>query len=263
MKRIVVKLGGHALDSLGPSAPLLNQLASDIGQLMSGGTEVVLVHGGGPQIEELLETARVESRFHEGLRITDTLTMSYVAMALSHVNLLVTAALNHAGVSAAGLSGVDATLFRSSTLGEPWQRAGATPRVRPEIITSLWANGFCPVVSPIAVDDAGDLVNCNADTAAGALAGSLDAEALIMLSDVDQVRDDPDDPSSALEKLSSAQASALIESGAARDGMVPKLRAALDALDAGARSIVMANGTRHHALRDALRRSIPTTEITS
>ncbi len=261
MKRVVVKLGGHALDGLGASAPLLAELAQDIAHLSSGGTEVVLVHGGGPQIEELLETAKIESRFHEGLRITDTLTMNYVAMALGHVNMLISAALNHAGIAAVGLCGVDGTLFCANSLGEPWQRAAATPKVRPEVVTSLWANGFCPVVSPIAVDDVGELVNCNADTAAGALAGTLDAELLVLLSDIDQVRDDPDDPGSALAHLSSFQASALIESGAAREGMVPKLRAALDALDAGAGRILMANGARHHALRDALSGAIPTTEI--
>ena len=121
----MVKIGGHALDSLSPSSALLADLAHDIAQLASDGVEVALVHGGGPQIEELLETARVESRFHEGLRITDTLTMSYVAMALGHVNLLITAAMNHAGLACVGLSGADASLFSSTSLGEPWQRAGA------------------------------------------------------------------------------------------------------------------------------------------
>jgi len=262
VSRLVVKIGGHALDSLSPSSALLADLAHDIAQLASDGVEVALVHGGGPQIEELLETARVESRFHEGLRITDTLTMSYVAMALGHVNLLITVAMNHAGLACVGLSGADASLFSSTSLGEPWQRAGAAPSVRIKVITSLWASGLCPVISPLAVDHAGDLVNCNADTVAGALAGSLDAEALVLLSDVDQVRDDPDDPSSALSHLNARQVNSLIDSGAAREGMVPKLRAALDALDAGARRVLMANGTRHHALRDAMSGAIPTTEIT-
>ena len=261
MKRLVVKIGGHALDSMEPNSPLLVQLAQDIAHLTSGGTEIALVHGGGPQIEELLETARVESRFHEGLRITDTATMNYVAMALCHVNLLVTASLNHAGVPSVGLSGADGSLFVSTSLGEPWQRAGTTPAVRTEIVTSLWANGFSPVICSLAVDEDGELVNCNADTAAGALAGALDAETLVLLSDVDQVRDDSDDPSSALAHLSAFQLTSLLESGAARDGMVPKLRAALDALDAGAQRVLLANGTRHHALRDAMNGTIPTTEI--
>ncbi len=261
MKRLVVKIGGHAMDSLAPNAPLLAQLAQDVAHLVSGGSEVALVHGGGPQIEDLLETAQVESRFHEGLRITDTVTMNYVAMALSHVNLLVTAALNHAGVPSVGLSGADGSLFVSTSLGEPWQRAGATPVVRTEVVTSLWANGFSPVICSLAVDELGELVNCNADTAAGALAGALEAEALILLSDVDQVRDDPEDPSSALAHMNAFQVRSLLASGAARDGMVPKLRAALDALDAGAQRVLLANGTRHHALRDTINGAIPATEI--
>lgn len=261
MKRLVVKIGGHALDSLEPTSASLVELAQDVAHLTSGGTEVALVHGGGPQIEELLEAANVESRFHEGLRITDTVTMNYVAMALSRVNLLVTAAFNQAGVPCVGLTGADGSLFVSASLGEPWQRAGATPTVHSEVVTSLWANGFIPIICSLAVDKSGELVNCNADTAAGALTGALDAEALVLLSDVDQVRDDPDDPSSALSHLTAAQLTFLLESGAARDGMAPKLRAALDALDAGALRIVLANGTRHHALHDAISGAIPTTEI--
>ncbi|MFZ1062229.1 MAG: acetylglutamate kinase [Acidimicrobiales bacterium] len=261
MKRLVVKIGGHAMASLEPSSASLVELAQDVAHLVSGGTEVAIVHGGGPQIEELLETVKVESRFHEGLRVTDTATMEYVAMALGRVNLLVTAAFNHAGVPGVGLSGADGSLFVSKSMGEPWQRAGATPRVRTEVVTSLWANGFSPIICSLAVDKAGELVNCNADTAAGALAGALDADALVLLSDVDQVRDDPDDPSTALSRLSAAQLSALLDGGAARDGMVPKLRAALDALGAGALRVVLANGTRHHALRDAMSGAVPTTEI--
>lgn len=261
MKRLVVKIGGHALDSLSPDSALLGDLAHDVVHLSAGGTEVALVHGGGPQIEDLLETAGVESRFHEGLRVTDTLTMSYVAMALGHVNLQLCAAMNHAGLACVGLSGADGSLFISDSLGEPWQRAGASPAVRTEVVTSLWANGFSAVISSLAVDDAGDLVNCNADTAAGALAGALDAEALVLLSDVDQVRDDPEDPSSVLAHLTAFQVRSLLESGAAQGGMVPKLKAALDALEAGAQRVLLANGTRHHALRDALASAIPTTEI--
>jgi acetylglutamate kinase len=249
------------MDALEPTSVLLGQLAQDIARLANDGYNVALVHGGGPQIEELLETARVESRFHEGLRITDTLTMSYVAMALGHVNVLMTAALNHAGVACVGLSGADGSLFVATSLGEPWQRAGATPAVRSDVVTSLWASHFSPVICSLAVDGAGELVNCNADTAAGALAGALGAEALVLLSDVDQVRDDPDDPSSALDHVNAKEVTALLESGAAKGGMVPKLRAALDALDGGARRVLLANGTRHHALWDAMSGVIPTTEI--
>lgn len=261
MKRLVVKIGGHALDSLKSDAPVLRDLAADISSLTREGTDVALVHGGGPQIAELLSKVGVESRFHEGLRITDELTMTYVAMALAQVNLLITAALNQCGLSCVGLSGADGKLFCARSLGEPWLRAGDTPHVRGDVVTSLWVSGFIPVISSIAVDASGDLLNCNADTAAGALAGSLGADALVLLSDIDQLRADADDPTTALERVSADEVRGLLDSGAARDGMRPKMTAALDALDAGAARIIMANGTRPHALGNSLSSSVATTEV--
>ncbi len=261
MRRVVVKLGGHALDSLRPTAPVLVDLAHDITELKSRGIDVALVHGGGPQIADLLDTAGLASRFVNGLRITDTVTMMYVAMALQHVNLLITAALSHNGVSSVGIGGGDGSLFTSVSLGEPWLRAGATPTVRTELVSALWASGFSPVISPLAIDAEGELLNCNADTSAGALAGALDADLLVLLSDIDQLRADVDDPSSALAKVSVAEVEKLVETGAIKEGMRPKVAAALDALHAGAARIVIANGKRPHALRDALESHIPTTEV--
>jgi acetylglutamate kinase len=113
----------------------------------------------------------------------------------------------------------------------------------------------------LAVDSSGGLVNCNADTAAGALAGALGADALVLLSDIDQLRADADDPTSAIARVSADEVRALISSGAARDGMRPKMIAALDALSGGAARIIMASGTRPHSLRDALNSSVATTEV--
>lgn len=261
MKRVVVKIGGHALDSLRPHATVLVDLAHDMNELKQQGTQSALVHGGGPQIGELLDTVGVASRFVEGLRVTDTVTMMYVAMALQHVNLLITAGLSQNGVSSVGVGGVDGALFTSRSLGEPWKRAGATPTVDTDVIRTLWAGGFTPVISPFAVDNEGALLNCNADSSAGALAGALDADVLVMLSDVDQLRSDVDDPSTALAKVSSADVERLLTSGAAKEGMRPKLAAALDALNAGATRIIIANGKRPHALHEALAGRIPTTEV--
>lgn len=256
-----MKVGGHALASLEPDATVLTQLASDIVELRSTGTRCVIVHGGGPQIAELLERARVPSRFHEGLRITDNETMRYVAMALGEVNVLVVAALERAGLECIGLCGADRSMFRAQSLGKPWDRAGGPPEVRTGFIESLWAIGLTPVVNPVSVDGAGHLLNCNADTVAGALAGALGASELVLLSDIDQLRANPDDAHSALTSVTSGEVRRLVELGAAREGMRPKMTAALDALDAGATRIIMANGTRPHALRRALDRSIPTTEV--
>jgi acetylglutamate kinase len=258
---LVVKLGGHALDDLGATSVVLSGLAQDIQLLRDGGTDVVVVHGGGPQIATLLGVAGLESCFHEGLRITDALTMRYVAMALAEVNLAITVALNRAGLASVGLDGADATLLEASSLGEPWVRAGSVPKVRGEIVTALWSSGLTPVVSPIAVDESGELLNCNADTVAGALAGALGADVLVLLSDVDQLRAVPDDEGSALDSVGAASVRELVTSGAARDGMRPKMEAALNALDGGAGRILLANGTRAHALRDAMHGRIATTEV--
>ena len=256
-----MKMGGHALDSLAVQAPVLRDLAHDVNALRSAGTDVAIVHGGGPQIAALLETAGLESQFHHGLRITDPATMGYVAMALSYVNLRIVAALNEAGLASIGLTGADATVLRATSLGDPWQRAGASPVVDVKVVESMWRDGYTPVLNSIAVDADGELLNCNADTVAGAVAGASDAAALVLLSDIDQLRTDADDPASALTSVTMQQVRAMIENGSARDGMRPKMVAALDALEGGAERIVMANGTRRHALRDALTSAIPTTEV--
>lgn len=259
---IVVKIGGHALDDLRTSSTVLIDLALDVMGLLDAGERVVLVHGGGPQIADLLARVGLESRFVDGLRVTDDATMRVVAMALAEVNLRIVAAFNQAGLTTVGLNGADASLFRASSLGEPWGRAAGAPSVHVESVAALLAAGLVPVVSSIALDEAGDLLNCNADSAAGALARALDADRLVLLSDVDQIRADAADASSALASLTYEQLHALVDSGAARDGMRPKAQAALAALDGGARVVTLANGARPHALAGALRAEIPTTEVT-
>lgn len=259
----MVKVGGHALDSLAPDGPVLVDLAHDVMALRGTGVDVVLVHGGGPQIADLLGRLGLASTFHEGLRVTDAETMEVVAMALSLVNLQIVAALGHAGLDAVGLSGADGGLLTSVGVGEPWIRVGASPTVRPDVIESLWSRGETPVVCPIALDASGQMLNVNADVAAGALAAALGADALILLSDVDQVRLDPDDPATAVARLARDAARELVDSGGARDGMRPKLVAALDALEGGASAVTLANGTRPHALASAVDGSAAVTEVSA
>lgn len=261
MNCVVVKLGGHAMDSLAPSSTVLIDLARDVAELRERDVNVVVVHGGGPQIAALLERVGLESRFQDGLRITDVATMHYVEMALSDVNIRVVAALNDAGLASVGLCGADATLLRSDSVGEPFDRVGHAPMVNRAVIDAMWSAGFTPVINPVALDKNAEPLNCNADAVAGALAAELSADVLVLLSDVDQVLENIHDPTSALATLTGAEIEAMKRSGAARDGMNPKLTAALDALHGGAEKILLANGARSHALRDALARSIPTTEV--
>lgn len=261
MSCIVVKLGGNALDDLSPSSVILRDLADDVRALVDEGFWVVVVHGGGPQISDLLTSVNVASSFHEGLRVTSPETMTYVAMALDQVNASVVAAFGHAGLAAVGVSGVDGALLTSVSVGPPWDRAGQAPTVDPALVRALWQGGFTPVVSPVATDRDGRLLNCNADTSAGALAGALGADVLVLLSDIDQLRADPDDPTSALPSVRCTEVDAMIASGAAREGMRPKMAAAMHALAGGAARVVLANGTRPHALRTVLTGTIPSTEV--
>lgn len=261
MNCVVVKIGGHALDSIAPSSQVLIDLAHDVAELRDRGARVVVVHGGGPQIADLLTRVGIEGEFKDGLRITDTETMRYVVMALSHVNVRIVAALNDAGLRSVGLSGADGSLLRSESVGEPYDRVGDAPTLNRGVLDALWSAGLTPVVNPVALDTNAEPLNCNADTVAGALAAQLNADVLVLLSDVDQLLADVDDPTSALATVSGTQIEAMQHSGAARDGMAPKLTAARSALHGGAEKILLANGTRAHALRDALARSIPTTEV--
>lgn len=261
MTSYVVKVGGHALDSLEPDATVLVALASDVAALRDEGSDVIVVHGGGPQIEALLSSVGLVGRFHEGLRVTDEVTMEYVAMALGHVNLHLVAAFEQSGVACVGLSGADRSLLRATALGNAWGRAGGSPKVDAEIVTTLWRSGVTPVTSPLALDEAGALVNCNADAAAGALAGALGARTLVLLSDVDQLRGDAHDETTALASVNGSEVRRLLEEGRAREGMRPKMLAALEALESGAERVLVANGTRPHALRDALSGVAKTTEV--
>jgi len=261
VKSFVVKLGGHALDSLEAGSEVLIALAQDVAALRRDGAHVLVVHGGGPQIQSLLDSVGLVSRFHDGLRVTDDATMEYVAMGLSQVNVHVVAALNAAGLASVGLSGVDHSTLRASALGEPWGRAGAAPKVDVDLVQLLWGHGLTPVISPLAVDETGNLVNCNADSVAGALAGALDAVALVLLSDVDQLRRDALDASSALERVTGEDVQRLIDEGAIKEGMRPKMTAALDAVHGGAHRVLVGNGTTPHALRDVLAGTIKSTEV--
>jgi acetylglutamate kinase len=220
-----------------------------------------VVHGGGPQIAELLDRVGLESTFEDGLRVTDAATMQVVVMALSEVNVRIVAALNDAGLASVGLSGADANLLRSASIGRPHDRVGEAPVVNRTVLDALWSAELTPVVSPVALDKNAEPLNCNADAVAGALAAELRADVLVLLSDIDQLRADVEDPATSMSSVTGAQIEAMQRSGAARDGMTPKLNAARDALHGGAERILMANGTRSHAVRDALSRAIPSTEV--
>lgn len=262
MKTLVVKLGGHALDDLSPRSPVLADLAVDVAELATRGERVIVVHGGGPQIAERLTRRGVPSSFVDGLRVTSDEVMEIVTEALLDVNTQLVASLNDCGLSAVGLSGFDGGLCCATPAGPPWGRVAVHPIVDARVVRVLVSEGFTPVVSSVVADGSGGALNCNADALAGALAAVFSSE-LILLSDIDQVRRNSDDADSALTTVSRRMAEELLSSGAAHDGMRPKLTAALDALDGGAPRVRLANGRRRHALRDVLNGAVASTEVHS
>lgn len=262
MNTLVVKVGGAALAALTPSSTTLAALAEDVRDLQRAGTTVVIVHGGGPAINDLLAAVGEPSLFHEGLRVTPPSTVRYVDMALADTNRQLVAALTQAGLASVGLSGVDGGLLTATSIGQPWDRVATTPVVDTTVLRALWASGFTPVVSPVALDEHGDRLNCNADTAAGALAGALGAQGLVLLSDIDQVRAQANDPTTGLATVSLTEIDDMIARGQATDGMRPKLNAAADAVLGGAARVWLANGTVPHALRDVLAGTRQSTEVT-
>ena len=261
MTTYVIKLGGHALLDISAANTALATIAEDIASLQREGNRVLLVHGGGPAIASLLEHVGEPSTFVEGLRVTTPTVMQYVDMALAHVNRALVSRLLHHGVPAVGLSGVDAATLSAEAVGEPLGRVATEPRVATDLITHLWSGGFVPVISPVANDAMGERVNCNADTAAGALAGALHADALLLLSDIDQLRTDVNDPTTGVASVTVRDIAELMATGAIHGGMQPKVQAAIDAIEAGAKRVWLANGMRHHCVRDLLAQQLPTTEI--
>jgi len=229
----VYKVGGPALEDADLIAPLAAEVRRAEGP-------VVLVHGGGRQIERLLETLQVPSRFVQGRRVTTPEAMQAVEMVLSgSVNKALAAGLSAAGVPAIGLSGRDGDLVRARLLPE-LGRVGRPERVNPAPLRALWAAGFVPVVSPVSAGPEGEAVNVNADEVALAIAQALGARCLVYLSDVDGVRLD----GAATPVLTSEAAAHRIADGSIAGGMVMKVRAALEAVAAGVPEVVIAGRER-------------------
>lgn len=258
MRRVIVKLGGHVLADPADLSRQLAGFATELRALIDDGVTPTVVHGAGPQIDRLLRDAGIESPVIGGLRATSDAAMPYVAAAYAGVTLAVVAGLNAAGVVARGIGGPDAGFLRGVARGGAWGRVGTQITVD---AAALADHSVVWVICPVAVDATGGLLNCNADEVAGAVAAALGAEALLLASDVPEVRRDPADPASALAVLSRPDAEQLIASGAIRNGMVPKVRAALAAVDAGAARVVICGGGPAGALSAAWRGVGPRTEV--
>lgn len=252
MTTVVVKLGGNALESSSNQPAALRALAIDLLALQSSGHRVVLVHGGGPRIADHLAKMGLPSRFVDGLRVTSAEVLEVVTDTLSGLSTTIVANLVANGCPAVVVSSVSAGLIQGVVADGPWGLVADHLTVNPSLLDTLWQAGYLPVVASVVADAEGQILNANADAVAGALAAACGAETMVLLSDVTHLRSDPDDPASVVAMATVAQVSAMIDSGVIRDGMVPKMRAATMAVHAGARRVVLADGSAPGALQAAL-----------
>jgi acetylglutamate kinase len=254
-RTFVVKYGGHAM----VDAELKTSFAKDICLLRYVGIHVVVVHGGGPQINAALGKMGVGSHFVSGLRITDDETMEVVEMVLAgQINQEIVSLICLHGGRAVGLSGKDDAFIRARKLesvrtkgGDGGEvsvdpgRVGEVTEIVPDVVDQLMRAGFVPVIAPIGVDREGHSLNINADTAAGKVAEALKAEKLILLTDVEAVRSAKGE---LIRSLTSAEATRLVEDGVIHSGMIPKVQCGLDALSGGVKKVHMLDGRTKHAV---------------
>jgi len=242
---IVVKFGGNAM----VDDQLAVQFAEDVVLMHSVGIRPVVVHGGGPQIGALMDRLGIQSEFRDGLRVTDAETLDVARMVLvGKVNREIVSSINRFGSLAVGLSGEDAGLIRAAARNPELGFVGDVESVNPAIIERLLAEDLIPVVSTIGADVSGQAYNINADTVAAAVAGALGAERILYLTDVEGLLADVDDPSSRISRIDLSGLAALIENGAISGGMIPKVRACVDAVKAGVGSAHMVDGRIPHVL---------------
>jgi acetylglutamate kinase len=258
-KIVVIKYGGNALtpaeegpptfDDWGGDAAALASFAEDVVLMRSVGMLPVVVHGGGPQIGDLMERLGKVPEFRDGMRVTDAETLEIASMVLiGKVNREIVSAMNMHGSLAVGLSGEDAKMITATARDAALGFVGDVGVVDPSILERLLAQGLIPVVATIAGDAKGQSYNINADAVAGAIATALHAEKLVCLTDVTGLRSDPGDPQSLLRQVSVEQLDAMVASGAASSGMIPKVEACARAVRAGVRRAHILDGRVPHAL---------------
>jgi acetylglutamate kinase len=246
--RIVVKYGGNALADA-DEASALQSFAEDVLALRSVGVLPVVVHGGGPQIGEMMQRLGMEPEFRDGLRVTDAETLEVARMVLvGKVNREIVGAINAKRAIAVGLSGEDAGLIGATRRVPDIGFVGDITAVDTTILDHLLLGGFIPVVATIGADATGQAYNINADTVAGALARALFAEKLVFLTDVAGIRADRDDPASVVSSLGTADLGNLIADGVVNAGMIPKAQACAEAVRGGVGSAHILDGRVAHAL---------------
>jgi len=233
---VVIKLGGHAISS----DKAMKSFARDIVLMHQCNLKPVIVHGGGPMINEMLDKLNIQTKFVEGKRVSTPETVDVVEMVLSgKVNKTIVQAINSQGGKAVGLSGKDANLLQCKQVNKLLGMVGDPYSVNADVIHSLIENDFIPVIAPLGSGENGETYNVNGDTAAGAIAGGLKADRLLLLTDVDGVKDKDGD---VLTNLSAEQVNKMTKNNIIVVGMIPKTQTALDAISDGVRAVVIMDG---------------------
>ncbi|CAB3288458.1 Acetylglutamate kinase [Methanocaldococcus lauensis] len=256
-KTFVIKYGGHAMID----EKAKNWTAQDVVLLKYVGIHPVVVHGGGPEINKAMEKMGKKPKFVHGLRVTDEETLDIVEMVLAgKINGDIVSKLSKFGGKAVGLSGKSGRIIiakkkikyikneKGEKIAVDLGKVGETVEVNTELLEILIRNGYVPVISPIGLDEKGEAYNLNADTVAGDIAGALKAEKLILITDVDGIMDDVNDPNTLHRKLTASELMEMIEDGRIKGGMIPKAESALYALNHGVKSVHIINGKIPHAL---------------
>ena len=245
-KTVVVKYGGNAMIS----DELRQAVISDIILLHLVGIRVVVVHGGGPEITEMLNKIGKESKFVDGLRYTDEETMEVVQQVLcGKVNKNLVATLNRMGGKAVGLCGMDAGMFQAKKLDEKYGLVGEITAVEPQMVEDALKDGYIPVVSTVAQGiDGENSYNINADTAAAKLATALKAEKLILLTDVRGLMMDPKNDNTLLPVVRLSQVPGLVQDGVIKGGMIPKVECCVEAVRSGVDNAIILDGRIPHSI---------------
>ena len=244
-KTVVVKYGGNAMIN----EHLKEQVMEDIVLLWLIGVKVVLVHGGGPEISEMMDKLGKKPQFIDGLRVTDKETVDIVQMVLAgKVNKSLVSHLESKGGNAMGISGIDGGLIKATVKDEKLGFVGNITDVNVNPINDLLGKGYIPVISTVASDDEGNVYNINGDTAAARIAGALGAERLIMMTDIAGVLKDKDDASTLIPHITVDEAEELKKQGVISGGMIPKVDCCIDAIGHGVKNVVIMDGRVPHSI---------------
>lgn len=244
-KVIVIKYGGNAM----VDEHLKSLVMEDVVMLTSLGMKVVLVHGGGPEISATLKKVGKESKFINGLRVTDEETIDVVTMVLAgKLNKYLVKQLNQAGGNAIGLSGLDAGMIEALPLSPELGYVGSITNIHPDVILDALDMGYIPVISTMGSDAAGNVYNINADTAAARIAGALDAEKFISMTDIKGVLQDKNNPDTLMKSINVSEIKQLAKQGIIDGGMIPKVECCVEAIRRGVKQVVIIDGRVPHSI---------------